>query len=76
MFSKLLLLIATKLAFVRSLVPDLFLFFDNLAHLISLPFRGILHFMRYEDFETFYNILFIIVIISICIWYFYFKDKE
>lgn len=76
MFSKLLLLIATKLAVVRSFVPDLFIFFDNVAYLISIPFRGILHFIRYEDFETFYNILFIVVIISIGVWYIYFKDKE
>ena len=76
MFAKLIILITTKFAVLKGLVPDLFMFIDNITNLFTSVFRGILHFMRYEDYQTVYNILFVIVIFSISIWFFFYKDKD
>ena len=79
MFLKILLHLGDLLLVLKSFGNEVLMFFDNItvsSHKLSVLARSVIHFIRYNENETFYHILITIIVIVIIIYVFYFKDKD
>ena len=79
MFLKILLHLGDLLLVLKSFGNEFLIFFDNIAvssHKLSVLARSVIHSIRYNENETFYNILITIIVIVIVMYVFYFKDKD